>query len=106
MRFLVMKEFVHILTGLSTGIAPMYLSEVAPINLRGAAGTIHQFAIVAAVLVSQILGQPQLLGTKELWPLVLGKLLKFERKSPPNSQTSEFQGSSQKKSVIEKFLYV
>ena len=58
--------------GLSTVIAPVYLSEVAPINLRGAAGTINQFAIVLAILISEILGLDNVMGNSALWPYLLG----------------------------------
>lgn len=60
------------LSGLSTVIAPLYLSEVAPVNLRGAAGTINQFAIVVAVLVSEVLGLDNIMGNSNLWPYLLG----------------------------------
>ncbi len=54
-------------------IAPVYLSEIAPVHLRGAAGTVNQFAIVFAVLVSEILGLSNIMGTARLWPYLLGK---------------------------------
>ena len=41
---------------MNTVVAPMYLSEVAPVNLRGALGTLNQFGIVSGLLISQILG--------------------------------------------------
>ncbi|XP_035705556.1 glucose transporter type 1 isoform X3 [Folsomia candida] len=58
--------------GLSTSLVPMYVSEIAPLNLRGALGTVNQLAVTVGLLVSQVLGIEQLLGTEEHWPLLLG----------------------------------
>jgi hypothetical protein len=51
----------------------MYVSEIAPLNLRGALGTVNQLAVTVGLLISQILGIEQLLGTEEHWPVLLGK---------------------------------
>ena len=48
----------------------MYLTEVSPINLRGMIGSVHQLMVTVAILVSQILGLPQLLGTTDRWPYI------------------------------------
>ncbi|XP_075365161.1 solute carrier family 2, facilitated glucose transporter member 2 isoform X1 [Mycteria americana] len=58
--------------GLSSGLVPMYVSEVSPTALRGALGTLHQLAIVTGILISQVLGLDFLLGNDEMWPLLLG----------------------------------
>nr|XP_006819907.1 PREDICTED: solute carrier family 2, facilitated glucose transporter member 3-like [Saccoglossus kowalevskii] len=58
--------------GISTGLVPMYLSEIAPTNLRGAVGVFHQLFVTIGVLVSQILGLNEILGTEQYWPLLLG----------------------------------
>lgn len=52
----------------------MYISEIAPLNLRGGLGTVNQLAVTTGLLISQILGIDQLLGTEERWPVLLGKL--------------------------------
>jgi len=59
--------------GLNTSLAPMYVSEIAPLNLRGALGTVNQLAVCVGLLVSQILGIDQLLGSQAGWPILLGK---------------------------------
>ena len=59
-------------SGLSTAISSVYLSEVSPISLRGAVGVVNQFAIVTGVLISQILGFHQFLGSDNRWPYLLG----------------------------------
>ncbi|CAL8113551.1 unnamed protein product [Orchesella dallaii] len=61
--------------GLSTILVPMYVSEIAPLNLRGALGTVNQLAVTIGLCVSQILGVDQLLGTNDGWPVLLGLAL-------------------------------
>uniref|UniRef100_A0ABD2WPQ8 Major facilitator superfamily (MFS) profile domain-containing protein n=1 Tax=Trichogramma kaykai TaxID=54128 RepID=A0ABD2WPQ8_9HYME len=58
--------------GLHTSLVPMYISEIAPLNLRGGLGTINQLAVTIGLLLSQILGIEQILGTEDGWPLLLG----------------------------------
>uniref|UniRef100_A0A8P4G1L9 Solute carrier family 2, facilitated glucose transporter member 4 n=1 Tax=Dicentrarchus labrax TaxID=13489 RepID=A0A8P4G1L9_DICLA len=58
--------------GLASGLTPMYVGEIAPTSLRGALGTLHQLAIVTGILIAQILGLEVLLGSQELWPVLLG----------------------------------
>uniref|UniRef100_A0A673CVK0 Solute carrier family 2, facilitated glucose transporter member 4 n=1 Tax=Sphaeramia orbicularis TaxID=375764 RepID=A0A673CVK0_9TELE len=58
--------------GLASGLTPMYVGEIAPTSLRGALGTLHQLAIVTGILIAQILGLEALLGSEELWPVLMG----------------------------------
>lgn len=58
--------------GLYTILVPMYISEIAPLNLRGGLGTVNQLALTIGFLLSQILGLEQILGTDRGWPLLLG----------------------------------
>ncbi|XP_076263773.1 glucose transporter 1 isoform X4 [Rhynchophorus ferrugineus] len=58
--------------GLNTSLVPMYISEISPLNLRGGLGTVNQLAVTVGLLVSQVLGIEQILGTNEGWPLLLG----------------------------------
>lgn len=50
----------------------MYISEIAPLNLRGGLGTVNQLAVTTGLLISQILGIEQILGTDDGWPVLLG----------------------------------
>lgn len=50
----------------------MYISEIAPLNLRGGLGTVNQLAVTIGLLLSQVLGIEQILGTNEGWPVLLG----------------------------------
>ncbi|XP_023680227.1 solute carrier family 2, facilitated glucose transporter member 2 isoform X2 [Paramormyrops kingsleyae] len=58
--------------GLSSGLVPMYVGEIAPVAFRGALGTLHQLAIVSGILISQVIGLDFLLGNDALWPVLLG----------------------------------
>jgi hypothetical protein len=51
----------------------MYISEIAPLNLRGGLGTVNQLAVTVGLLLSQVLGIEQILGTDDGWPVLLGK---------------------------------
>ncbi|KAL9970129.1 hypothetical protein ACROYT_G022456 [Oculina patagonica] len=61
-----------LLTSVNTAVAPVYLSEIAPIRLRGALGVLNQFGIVTGILVGLIFGLKQMLGTDNGWPFSLG----------------------------------
>ena len=53
----------------------MYLTEISPANLRGSVGTIYQLVITISIVVSQVLGLPQLLGTESLWPVLFAVIV-------------------------------
>jgi len=61
-------------TGLNTSLVPMYISEIAPLNLRGGLGTVNQLAVTVGLLISQVLGVEQILGTNDGWPVLLGQI--------------------------------
>ncbi|XP_064874948.1 solute carrier family 2, facilitated glucose transporter member 2-like isoform X2 [Oncorhynchus nerka] len=61
-----------VMKGLSSGLVPMYIGEIAPMAYRGSLGTLHQLAIVTGILLSQVLGLEFLLGNDYYWPLLLG----------------------------------
>lgn len=48
------RFIVGLFSGLCTGFVPMYVGEVAPTNLRGALGTLHQLGIVIGILIAQV----------------------------------------------------
>ncbi|CAG7834467.1 unnamed protein product, partial [Allacma fusca] len=71
-EILILGRFViGVNCGLNTSLVPMYVSEIAPLTLRGALGTVNQLAVTIGLLVSQVLGIEQLLGTSDGWPVLL-----------------------------------
>jgi len=65
------RLIIGINSGLNAGLAPMYLSEISPTSLRGALGTVYQLIITLSILISQILGMNNVLGTENGWPWLL-----------------------------------
>lgn len=55
--------------GLTAGLAPMFLTEIAPIGIRGACGASLGPMIGLADLLGVTVSLPQLLGTPDLWDL-------------------------------------
>lgn len=68
---MVSRVFFGLQGGMSCGLIPTYLSEISPANLRGATGVIHQLFITMGILVAQVLGFRQLLGTESSWNYLL-----------------------------------
>lgn len=69
------RFFTGFNSGLNAGLAPMYLAEISPLHLRGAVGTIYQLVITISILVSQVLGLPQILGTEDRWPFLFAMIM-------------------------------
>ncbi len=56
---------------LNCGLAPLYLTEIAPTPLRGTAGTAHQIAVAFGDWFSLFTTLPAILGTEQTWPYAL-----------------------------------
>ncbi|KAM4736222.1 solute carrier family 2, facilitated glucose transporter member 3 [Anableps anableps] len=65
------RLIIGVFCGLCTGLTPMYLGEISPTAVRGAFGTLHQLGVVIGILVAQIFGLESLLGSDNLWPVLL-----------------------------------
>lgn len=49
----------------------MYMTEIAPLKLRGSVGVLCQLGITCGVLMGQIAGLETVLGTHEFWHIML-----------------------------------
>ncbi|XP_059164340.1 solute carrier family 2, facilitated glucose transporter member 1-like [Physella acuta] len=58
--------------GLTSAVAPLYLAEISPVSLRGFCGTCNQLSITLGVLMGQVLGLGNILGTEDYWPILVG----------------------------------
>jgi predicted MFS family arabinose efflux permease len=65
--FIVARFIAGTNSGLYSGIAPIYLAEIAPRHLRGATGSLHHFAFLIGIFIAAICGLPIVLGTIVLW---------------------------------------
>lgn len=63
------RVLVGLVAGVATAVVPTYFSEISPLQLRGAIGTMHQLGITVGILLSQALSTPSLhlLGSLERW---------------------------------------
>jgi len=62
---------IGIACGLFTGLVPLYITEVAPVHLRGGLGTFNQLAVTSGILLSTLLGLGDVLGSEEYWPVLV-----------------------------------
>lgn len=70
--------FVYLfILGISSVVAPLYLSEIAPVKLRGFFGALYQLTTVLGIITSGVLGLGNILGTTDLWQYALGEFLIF-----------------------------
>lgn len=68
---LVGRLVVGLSAGLNTVLVPIYISEIAPVNLRGGLGVFNQLAVTFGIFLGQILGLSEVLGNAEGWPWLL-----------------------------------
>ncbi|KAL7062833.1 hypothetical protein AAHC03_0271 [Spirometra sp. Aus1] len=59
-------------SGITIGVASLYLTEIAPLNLRGFIGACHQLAVTMGIVISYCATIKQAFNTAELWPLAIG----------------------------------
>ncbi|XP_055327268.1 solute carrier family 2, facilitated glucose transporter member 1-like [Paramacrobiotus metropolitanus] len=58
--------------GITSAIAPMYMTEISPLKIRGVFGGLYECFHVFGILLSEIIGLPFLLGKAGLWPVLFG----------------------------------
>lgn len=68
---LVGRLIVGFTAGLNTVLVPIYLSEIAPLRLRGGIGVLNQLAVTLGIFIGQILGLSEILGNGSGWPWLL-----------------------------------
>ncbi|CAK8678795.1 solute carrier family 2, facilitated glucose transporter member 5-like [Clavelina lepadiformis] len=68
---IVARFLLGILAGLATGVVPLYIGEISPKRIRGGVGVVHQLSITVGLLTAQVLSLNEILGTEQLWPLLL-----------------------------------
>ncbi|XP_058829585.1 solute carrier family 2, facilitated glucose transporter member 3 isoform X2 [Topomyia yanbarensis] len=65
------RILVGLAAGLTTSTVPMYLTELAPISLRGALGVFASIGVTGGVVVGQVMSLEEIFGTDELWQFAL-----------------------------------
>ncbi|KAI6207162.1 MFS domain-containing protein [Aphelenchoides besseyi] len=73
--FIIGRFIIGINAGIASGLVPLYLTELSPIRLRGAFGSLPQLVVTISILISQIVGLPQIFGTATLWPIIFALIL-------------------------------
>ncbi|XP_026748015.1 solute carrier family 2, facilitated glucose transporter member 1-like [Trichoplusia ni] len=65
------RLLIGVNSGFNAGLAPLYVSEIAPVSIRGSIGTVYQLVISVTILLSQALGLESALGNDNDWPYLL-----------------------------------
>ena len=65
------RLLIGIACGLFTGLAPLYITEVAPLSIRGGMGIFNQLAVVSGIFLGQILGLNGVMGSADYWPILV-----------------------------------
>lgn len=69
------STYIGLSGGFATCLVPMYMSEVAPLRLRGAVGVLCQLGLTCGVFLGQIAGLDNVLGTADTWHYMLGSFV-------------------------------
>lgn len=72
--FMIARVLMGFSCGAGAGIVPMYLTEIAPVRIRGAMGVLHQLALTSGIFISQVFSLRQILGSEERWPFLLAAI--------------------------------
>lgn len=62
-----------VFVGIASSVAPLYVTELSPIRVRGAIGSVPRVMATLAILVSEVVGLPELLGNETRWPFIFSK---------------------------------
>lgn len=67
---MISRFFIGFSSGINMALASIYLSEIAPMNLRGAIGCMSNVFLSTVFLFSLVVGLPFTLGDEENWHLI------------------------------------
>nr|CAD2163558.1 unnamed protein product [Meloidogyne enterolobii] len=67
---MISRFFIGFNSGINTGLASIYLSEIAPINLRGAVGCMSNVFLYTVFQFALVVGLPFTSGDEENWHLI------------------------------------
>ncbi len=73
--FLIARFLNGLMCGMFGCVATIYLTEIAPRSLRGAAGTMHHLASAIGILATNVCGLSTVLGSTHLWPYLFALTL-------------------------------
>lgn len=68
--FFIGRFLIGVNNGISAGLCPMYLTEIAPVPLRGALGTFYHLFMMLSYFLSEVFGLPYIFGNDALWPVL------------------------------------
>jgi SP family facilitated glucose transporter-like MFS transporter 1 len=68
------KDFCLFGKGFGATVGPLYITEIAPLRVRGSFGACFQLFVAIGVLLAQLLGLDICLGQKNLWNYLFGLL--------------------------------
>ncbi|CAF0809145.1 unnamed protein product [Rotaria sordida] len=71
------RFLIGLACGYGTSVAPTYINEISPRNLRGTLGSSFQLGIVAMLCVSQAISLHAVLGSEDKWHYALGLPIVF-----------------------------
>lgn len=65
------RFLMGVYSGFFLSIFSIYSNECSPINVRGLVGIFSQVSCILGIIAANILGLPSLLGTSDLWPVLM-----------------------------------
>ncbi|VEL38095.1 unnamed protein product [Protopolystoma xenopodis] len=66
------RFFSGLNSGVTIGVASLYLIEISPRQLRGLIGACHQLAVTIGIVLAYVFTLTSTLNTEKLWPVAIG----------------------------------
>uniref|UniRef100_A0A915AFK6 Major facilitator superfamily (MFS) profile domain-containing protein n=1 Tax=Parascaris univalens TaxID=6257 RepID=A0A915AFK6_PARUN len=70
---LIGRLIIGVSAGVSSGVIPTFLTELAPDNLRGMLGSCNQLFLTIAILFSNVLSFKMIFGSETRWQYIFGE---------------------------------